>query len=187
MGKGPHPEYPPFLICEEISMFQGKKFHDCEVKKKECVVCGFSFKPFSGVHKFCSPECKGKWKYITGTHCTENQYKEISGNWKRYLARLKYVGGEKRKDLTVKILLDVLKKQNYKCALSGVGLTCLLKKGMSFKTNCSIDRINAGEPYTVDNIQLVCKAVNSFRNNLSIKDYISWCHKVAETHPQEGI
>ena len=47
---------------------------------KTCVVCSTKFKPKSGPHKFCSEQCKGKWKYIIGTVTTETQYKKISGN-----------------------------------------------------------------------------------------------------------
>lgn len=41
-------------------------------KPKECVVCSAVFIPRSGVHKFCSERCKGRWKYITGDQSTEN-------------------------------------------------------------------------------------------------------------------
>lgn len=152
-------------------------------KNKECVVCGVNFTPKSGIHKFCSSQCKGKWQYISGRNSTENQYKEISGNWLRYFSRL--VNQKERYDLTASILLDVLEEQNGLCALSGVTLTCILEKGSICKTNASIDRIVAGGPYTKDNIQLVCRALNLWRGDTDLMEFIEWCHKVSKFHNEE--
>ncbi len=152
-------------------------------KLKECKICKKEFKPRSGVHKFCSEKCKGKWQYHPDNiekKDTVAQYKEISGNWNRYLARLLYYGGRKRDQLTREDLLNQLKKQHYRCALSGERLTCLLEKGTKFPTNVSVDRIQAGGQYTPDNIQLVCRALNHWRSDTSVEDFITWCSKVAE-------
>lgn len=166
-------------------MFNGKKFTDCEkVKEKKCAVCENKFIPKSGVHKFCSEGCKGKWKYITGTHSTSNQYKKISGSWSRYTARLLYYGGRKRDLLSKEILLRKLKEQDYRCALSGIPLTCILEKGVKTQTNASVDRIQAGGSYTEDNIQIVCRALNHWRADTSIPDFIEWCRKVVDYSDQ---
>lgn len=149
-------------------------------KPKECVVCSTVFIPKSGVHKFCSEPCKGKWKYITGSASTANQYKEISGNWHRYLARLRYSAGRKRSYLDVEVLLRVLEKQNYRCALSGLPLTCQLEVGVKFPHNASVDRIVAGGPYTEENIQLVCRSLNSWRGDTELNEFIRMCKAVAE-------
>ena len=147
-------------------------------KPKVCVVCEEEFLPKSGVHKFCSESCKGKHKYQTGVVTTKSQYKEISGNWKRYLSRLLHSGGDKRKDLSVGILLSKLKSQNYKCALSGIELTCLLDVGTKYPFNASVDRVVAGGPYSEGNIQLVCRSLNSWRSDTSVEDFIEMCGKV---------
>jgi hypothetical protein len=149
-----------------------------DYKAKECAVCGSSFKPYSGAHKFCSDKCKGKWKYIIGTHSTEEQYKKISGNWIRYVSRLMYYGGRKRDMLNREIVLEKLQQQNYKCAITGVDLTCNLERGKKCMTNASIDRIVAGGTYTKENIQMVCRAVNSWRGDLSLPDFVEWCRMV---------
>ena len=47
-------------------------------------------------------------------------------------------------------------------------------------TNASIDRIIPEKGYNVDNVQLVCRAVNSFRNNMEVNDFINWCNRVAK-------
>lgn len=149
-------------------------------KEKECVVCKNLFVPKSGVQKFCSGTCKGKWKYITGNVTTASQYKKISGNWDRYMSRLLYVDGRKRDNLSREILLKKLKEQDYKCALSGLPLTCLLEKGKKHPFNASIDRVIAGGSYTENNIQLVCKALNSWRANTDLEVFISMCSAVAD-------
>ena len=167
-----------------MSKFMGKSFHQVtDVHTKECVVCKNTFVPKSGINKFCSQECKGKWKYMTGQVTTKSQYEKISGNWSRYISRLLYAGGRKRDGLTRKQLLDKLKNQDYKCALSGIEMTCQLKKGVKFPYNVSIDRIEAGGPYSIDNIQLVCRALNSWRSDTSIEDFIKICRAVAKHNP----
>lgn len=168
----------------QASRFGGVKYTDLPPKIGSCAVCRRSFQKRSGVHKFCSDQCKGKWQYISGRLSTESQYKEISGNWRRYCSRLLYYGGRRRDHLTVDILLAQLEAQNYKCALSGVPLTCNLQKGIKFQTNASIDRIIAGGPYTADNIQIVCRALNHWRADTPIDNFVGWCRAVVEHHDQ---
>lgn len=147
-------------------------------KEKVCPVCDGAFRPKGGFHKFCSEACKGKWKYITGQVTTASQYAKITGSWPRYMSRLLAAGGVKRTGLTREDLLKQLEKQNYRCALTGQLLTCELVKGVKSKTNASVDRIIAGGPYTPANIQLVCVAVNHFREETSVSEFIDWCRKV---------
>lgn len=166
---------------------QGTKFTDIpkELRKlKECLVCKGSFIPNSGVHKFCSESCKGKWKYITGNVTSKTQYNNISGRWDQYFNRLVRMHDRKRDGLTTEMLLRILQKQDYKCALSGVKLTCLLEVGTKFKTNASIDRIEPGGPYVEENIQLVCSVLNKFRTDTDLQEYIWWCKQVAEHHKE---
>lgn len=146
---------------------------------RKCRCCGEEIMMAKNQH-FCSETCKGKWKYINRNVTTESQYLRISGNWKRYVSRLLYYGGRKRDQLTQDILLKKLKEQDFKCKLTGEPLTCDLKKGTISMTNASIDRIIAGGPYTEDNIQIVCRAVNYWRNNLTVKEFVDWCQKVVD-------
>lgn len=145
--------------------------------KKTCPVCQTEFTPRSGVHKYCTETCKGKAKYLFGQVSTESQYASISGNWYRYFQRLLQKG---RKELTVQMLLDLLTKQKGLCALSGVPLTCTLEKGKRFKTNASIDRIQAGEEYSLENIQLVCSAVNSWRADTDLDEFLWFCKQITQ-------
>ena len=154
-------------------------------KPKTCPICSTEFTPTGGHHRFCSTPCRGKWKYVTGQHSTANQYKKISGNWERYCARLLYYGGRRRDKLTRDIIMAQLIRQDYRCAITGRLLTCALEVGTKCRTNATVDRIAAGGAYTADNIQLVCRAINSFRNNTPLPEFVDWCRAVVnhyETH-----
>ena len=130
--------------------------------------------------KYCCIKCKRNYLRLhNGCESTKRQYELISGNWPRYFNRL-CARSFSRQGLTKEILIEILEKQNYKCALSGVPLTCNLQKGVICKTNASIDRINPKGEYTIENIQLVCAAINKFRIDLPIDEFIEWCKKVAE-------
>jgi len=91
-----------------------------------------------------------------------------------------YYGGRKRDKLTKELILKKLEEQNYKCALSGVQLTCKLERGVKCPTNASVDRVEAGGPYTEDNIQVVCRALNSWRADLSVEEFVDWCRLVVQ-------
>jgi len=147
--------------------------------KKLCFSCGEIFSPKSGGHKFCSISCKRKHHRISGCESTEHQYKLINGNWEKFFKRL-LCAKESRSRLSVEDCLDLLKKQDYKCALTGVELTCILEKGVIRKTNVSLDKINPKGEYLKENVQLVCAAVNKFRVDMEVNEFIEWCKKVSD-------
>lgn len=152
--------------------------HAGKFKEKECRSCGKLFKPNSGAHFYCSKDCGFQASKYSDN--TDDQYERISGNWPLYLSRLLYAGGDKRKFLSREVLFDILASQDFKCALSGVPLTCKLQRGTIFWTNASVDRIDAGGPYSKDNIQLVCRGLNSWRSSIPVDDFIWWCRQVVE-------
>ena len=147
-----------------------------------CGTCGTLFAKEHSRHRYCSFLCKSEAIRKTA----ESQYEAISGNWRRYLGNLTKQPLRRNCGLTVDHLIDVLEKQGYRCALSGEPLTCFREKGIIFRTNASIDRIDPKGPYTEDNIQLVCVAVNKFRIDMDVQEYIDWCRKVAE-HAKEKV
>lgn len=158
--------------------FGGWHHDNANWKLKTCPVCNSQFTPFSGSHKFCSVQCKGKWKYITGSGNTEEQYKKISGNWEKYFKRL--ICQKDRGSLTSEMLIELLTIQEGKCALTGVTLTCILEKGNRAWTNASIDRIIPGGPYILENIRLTCARVNIMRSNMSDEEFHYWCSLIVQ-------
>lgn len=77
-------------------------------------------------------------------------------------------------DLTKKRLLELWKRQNGKCAISKIDMTHAVGDKAVGDFNVSIDRINAGGPYTIDNIQLVCNRVNWIRGDLDMATLNWW-------------
>jgi len=162
--------------------FQGTQYTEMpeELKRiKLCCICNKSFIAQSGPHKYCSTSCKEKANQTHGSMTCAAQYKRISGDWTRYFNRLNR-RATTRPLLTTQHMLEQLAKQKGLCALSGIPLTCLLEQGKKFKTNASIDRIIAGTEYTPDNIQLVCAALNSWRGDTELKEFIWFCQQVTK-------
>lgn len=154
-------------------------------KPKQCAYCTSKFIPKSGVHKFCSDVCKRKHLREIGHYSTKSQYAAINGDWKRYFSRL--CAQTHRKGIINRDdCVQILEKQDYKCALSGVPLTCVLDRGVKNPTNASLDRIHPAKGYSPSNVQLVCAVLNCFRNNTPVDDYINWCRKVVEYADQKA-
>jgi predicted nucleic acid-binding Zn ribbon protein len=140
-------------------------------KPKICVVCREKYDPKNMQQLCCSKKCQQ-------INHTNVRYRRENGDWKIYFKYLLSKG--RRENLTPEILEELLEKQDYKCALSGIELTCIKQRGVRIKTNASIDRINAGGEYNTNNIQLVCAAINSFRQDTTVDDFINWCKRVTE-------
>jgi len=181
--------------CKEKARNRRRRPHANEWKneERECIACKKKFYPNTKGQKFCCTSCKGKYKYLIGTCSTESQYKNISGNWNLYMGRLMNIHGRKQSPrsngITKEYLLDLLKKQNGRCALSGVKMTCILEKGIVHYTNASIDRIVPaceGGKYEKGNIQLVCKAVNQWKGIMENDEFIDWCKKIARYNEERG-
>ena len=150
-------------------------------KPKQCAYCAGEFIPKSGVHKFCSTPCKSKHRREFGSYTTEAQYRYISGNWSKYFSRL-CSRSTRRGTISGEDCLRILAAQNYKCALSGENLTCVLEKGVISQSNASLDRIDPKGTYAPENVQLVCTVLNSFRNDTPLNEFVNWCKKVAQHH-----
>lgn len=147
-------------------------------KVKECKFCKENFIPKRNSQRYCSSICKTKNNQTSGSMSKKKQYERISGNWSKYLGRLISFHKRQQDGLTKQDLLDIYENQKGLCALSGIQLTCLLGEG-KIKTNASVDRINAGGPYIKENIQLVCGALNKFRDSTNAEEFIWWCKQVA--------
>lgn len=148
-------------------------------KPRKCAFCHTQFTPKSGAHKFCTARCKGSYRREVGHARTEAQYALISGRWDKYFLRL--CGQKHRKGvITREDCLRILEQQQGRCALSGEILTCRLEKGSKTPTNASLDRKDPSGGYEPSNIHLVCAVLNSFRNNVPLDEFVTWCKKVAD-------
>lgn len=83
-------------------------------------------------------------------------------------------------ELTPEYLYNILKSQNFKCALSGEDLI-QGEKGLDYvgiDLILSLDRIDSTIPYIKGNVQWVTKQVNMCKHILSVSDFINLCNKI---------
>lgn len=82
-------------------------------------------------------------------------------------------------EIDVEYLLSLWEVQNGNCALTGWPMSMLLGNGV-IPTNVSIDRIDSSRGYVVGNVQLVCRAVNIAKSDLSVDQFFALCAAVME-------
>jgi len=168
---------------------------DC--KEKFCTKCGgaFAISGFykTGVKKNGEPKYNSWCKSCIGKRIS-SYHKKLWGpdglkhsafkRTKTVRSYLTYLRGHatrrKRGEVASIDALELLwHNQNGKCALTGLDMTMELGRGV-VQTNCSIDRINSDFGYEIGNVQLVCRAANVAKSNLTQKDFITLCRSVAE-------
>lgn len=74
-------------------------------------------------------------------------------------------------------LRQVLERQGYRCALSGLELT---------PQNCSADHVlplKRGGSHAIENIQLVREEVNAAKGTMTNGEFITMCRQVSEHNP----
>ena len=77
-------------------------------------------------------------------------------------ARSRAASSGMRFQLTYQDVLDLFEEQGHRCAISGLnfGMTRIADAFVKHPFAPSIDRINCSKGYTLDNVRLVCVAVN---------------------------
>lgn len=81
--------------------------------------------------------------------------------------------------ITKEDLLAIWESQEGKCAVSGLDMTYELGEGRTY-TNVSVDQIVPSKGYTIDNIQLVCMAVNQLKSDFSMDIILTLCSAIVE-------
>lgn len=85
-------------------------------------------------------------------------------------------------DITVDELMEIGRKQNWRCAITGDQLE--FTRGGTFNNNnsnsrsCSIDRIDTSRGYTLGNVQLVTWQTNSAKAGMTQEEIIQWARRV---------
>lgn len=125
--------------------------------------------------------------------CKREQNKQARTNYsdeKRLIKTLqaRWLGARdraKRKGIPFTIskedLLNIWNSQNGLCKISKIPMTYELDEGRIY-TNVSIDQIEPGKGYTVDNIQLVCSAVNQLKSNWNMDTVLYICKSIIENY-----
>lgn len=100
-------------------------------------------------------------------------YKDIS---QRYYGNIKR-GAKHRNinfNITIEYIGDLLEKQNYKCAISGLPIYFNGWKDIS----ASLDRIDSTKGYTNNNVQWVHKDINKMKQEFPLNYFRDLCEKV---------
>jgi hypothetical protein len=161
-------------LIEELDIREGRLFVKCV-----CLICEKIFEAkFHNVYK-------GHYK-----SCGCQRFKKSNKNpkWKgvglvsaSYFFSLKK--GAKDRGLSFLITLqeiwDLFKKQNGKCALSGIELKFNSERKIH-DGNASLDRINSEIGYIISNVQWVDKTINMSKQQMNNEQFIKMCKEVYE-------
>jgi hypothetical protein len=85
-------------------------------------------------------------------------------------------------DVDLRYIMDLLKQQNGKCALTGWDLEFTRGGTYGYGTNphgCTMDRKNNYRGYVRGNIQLVCWKANKIKGELNDDEFKDFCKQVA--------
>jgi len=100
----------------------------------------------------------------------------------QYFSRLRTKSKERNMAYNVsnQYLEDLMKAQDFKCALSGVEISFPeRKRGERQNFSASLDRIDSSKSYEEGNVQWVHKDVNIMKNDLDQDRFIDYCKKIA--------
>lgn len=143
-----------------------------KTKTVQCTRCGKKFERQLWWLKraktiYCSKECHDD-DQRKGMSPFNFRYRELVRRAKRR--------NDPEPDFDVYYLDELYKKQNGKCAMTGLDLLVqsrgdrrkIIKSDVKFKKSpyaASVDRIDPSRPYCKDNIQLVCMCINYMKND----------------------
>lgn len=88
-------------------------------------------------------------------------------------------------------VLGAFLEQNGKCAMTGLPMDWMQKgkvgRGKRALMAPSIDRIDSGGNYTVDNIQIVLTIVNLMKGTLTVEQFRQICRRVSEYELESAV
>jgi hypothetical protein len=94
-------------------------------------------------------------------------------------------------ELSKEFMWELLEKQQFKCALSGLDIHLSTKLNKS-RTNpeyslitASLDRINSDKDYTEDNVQWIHKDINKMKNAFDQSYFIQICSLIHQVHGKQ--
>jgi hypothetical protein len=162
------------IINDTPVMPKGKREYHFLVK---CNNCGKEY--LKAKWTFGKYRCQC-YKTINGAYNYQG-YKDISASYfRRVKSNAKQVGREFT--ITKQSIWEQWKKQDGKCALSGIKIKIERNytkiKGMT----ASLDRINSSKGYTNDNVQWIHKDINRMKSNFDEKYFIKICKLISKNN-----
>ena len=82
--------------------------------------------------------------------------------------------------ITIEYADELFQKQKHKCALSGIDLRILNRRGNRNECTASLDRIDNSRGYVEGNLQWVHKDINKMKTDMDQDTFLDLCRKVAE-------
>jgi hypothetical protein len=144
--------------------------------KHKCRYCGNEFSNSRSKQDYCPQSLRLCRMQARGMYAenitTEDQYEKLDGNLRGVLNKLR-TAKEERRHLRIGDLVEIWNKQDGRCAITGIAMTCRAERGEFFPYNVSIDRIVPkweGGTYALDNVQFVCKVANVLKQHYRAAD-----------------
>jgi hypothetical protein len=121
---------------------------------------------------FCCKNCGVTWRT---KHIYKHKYSVVyRGKSVENFLKALCVKKKDRRNLSSEFLFSLYERQKGLCALSGIPMTYLCGVG-NVDTNISVDRINSSLGYEEDNVQLVCRRINTMKMDKDLEDLLTWC------------
>jgi hypothetical protein len=158
------------IIYSKQSTKQCENFTAADTVKLECIECGKTknckYSSFMSGLAVCSA-CSPSGRKFTG------KSRPITPN--RYYGRVKRSAKIRGLEfnLSKEGIVKLLESQNFKCALSNMDIS--FDEGTA-----SLDRINNGQGYTLENVQWLHKHVNFMKNTFEEQEFIDLCCKISD-------
>jgi hypothetical protein len=107
---------------------------------------------------------------------------DISG---AYFSNFRIRAKQKNLDFTITLefLWELIQKQEFKCALSGLPISLAQSRRTGEIMTASIDRKKSTDGYVPENTQWVHKSINMMKGSLSDEEFIDFCRLIAKHNP----
>ena len=138
---------------------------DCQQQKE---LTAFYYNKKKDLYETSCKVCRAKRKRLY-----------ISSSPKEYIKNLVHQSKNRSRaglffSITPDEVYEIYQKQKGKCAISNITMS-YVKDGkgdlINNYKNISIDRIDNAKPYSIENVQLICVALNFWKRNLSNEDF----------------
>jgi hypothetical protein len=169
------------VLSDTLVYRSGKYYVFCK-----CTACNITEKYVQVIKleslktKICS-DCNSKLG-----HKFEKIHSEESRKESRYFTTIKSRAKKKifEFNLTQEYIFELLKKQKFKCALSGLDINFYNSQST---TTASLDRKDSTKGYIEGNVQWVNKDINRMKNEFSEEYFLSLCKNIVEHKSTKNI
>ena len=175
----------------------GQKFGDWEVisEKTEKYQRWYKFhvKCKCGFEKFVLGNTLRRGNSTCCEDCrNDKNYKGVGNLSSTFFSRI--LEGARVRNIEVSVtkeqILELLEKQDYKCALSGMPLVMSRsfskdRTNLASSTTASLDRIDSSKGYILGNVQWVHKDINIMKNKFDNQHFINICKKINQWQSTE--